>query len=207
MRHSLTLIPFLVALLSAPLSYAAATPSDPCTLLDWHDFQFIGVTENGGLSSVGWHEETTPPELPGTRLSTALCSAAAKTDAGRTVMTLTLTSLKGKVTEQQFTTWLKSVATLDARENEKDVKEIKIGDSDCESGRDVLTLPSDYADLEKTIVEHFVACDQHVGLLHVSINAQVAEGRKKDLPSPEQVKALLDKSLARLKRTSFRTPD
>ena len=206
MRPSLSIISLLAALLT-PLAHAATTPNDPCALLDWHDFQFMGVTESGALTSSGWHEETPPPELPGARLSTSLCAAVAKTDAGRVAITLSLASVKGNVTEQQFAAWLKSIAASDARENEKDVKEFKLGEADCESGRDVLTIPSDYADLEKTIVEHYVACDQHVGLLHVSINAQFAEARKKELPSAEQVKALLDKSLARLKQTRFITPD
>ena len=207
MRRSLTLIPFLATLLATPLSQAASTPTDPCTLLDWHDFQFMGITDSGGLTSSGWHEETTPPELPDTRLSTALCAAVTKTDAGRAAMTLNLTSVKGKISEEQFASWLKSVAAADARENEKDVKEVKVGDADCESGRDVLTIPSDYEDQDRTIVEYYVACDQHVGLLHLSVNAQVAEARKNDLPSAEQVKALLDKSVARLKQTPFRTSD
>ena len=58
-----------------------------------------------------------------------------------------------------------------------------------------------------TVVEYFVACDEHVGLIHMSVNAQVAEKRKNDLPDPALVKALLDKSVTRLKQTDFRTPD
>ena len=187
MRHSLILIPHLVVLLACPLSHAATTldtPSDPCVLFDWHDFQSLGVTESSGISSAGWHDEAAPRELPGTRLSTGLCAAVAKSDAGRVAITLNLSSVKGNVTEKQFATWLKKVAASEAHENEKDVKEFKVGDTDCESGRDVLTIPSDYEDEERTIVEYYIACDQHVGLLHLSVNAQVAEGRKGDLPSP-----------------------
>ena len=207
MRPLQTIVLLLTVLLSGQ-AHAAAGASDPCILLDWHDLQFMGVTEKDGITSSGWQVETPPAELPGSTLSTGLCAAITKTDKGREAMTLTLSSLKGNATEQQFIDWLKAVATASNHENEMDVKEFRIDDAECESGRDVVTIPSQFEGEADTIIsEYFVACDRHVGLLHVSLNAQVAQDRKADLPDANLVKALLDKSVARLMQAAFKTPN
>ncbi len=195
-----------LALLVTSQSHAAS--SDPCVLLDWHDFQFMGVTETTGITSSGWQVETPPAELPGSTLSTGLCAAITKTDKGREALTLNLSSIKGKVTGQQFADWLKTVAAASDRENEMDVKEFKVDDAECESGRDVVTIPGMFeGEPDTTVNEYYVACDKHVGTLHVSMNAQVSQDRKADLPEAGLVKALLDKSVARLKQTAFKTPN
>ena len=85
MRRLIALIPLLAALCASP-SLAATGPSDPCTLFDWHDFQFMGVTQDKGIESTGWNLEKTPPELAGSTLYTGLCAAIKKTDKGRLVM-------------------------------------------------------------------------------------------------------------------------
>lgn len=208
MRRFLAIAPFLAALFVSPSSLAASDASNPCVLLDWHDFQYMGVTDESGLETSGWNHENTPPDLPGSSLSTALCAAVTRSDKGRSAVTLNLTSVKGNVTTQQFDTWLKSVAAADTKAGGTDIKVFKVEDTDCESGRYVTTIPGLYeGDEDTTVVEHYVACDEHVGLVHVSMNAQVAEGRKNELPEPAQVKALLDKSVARMKQTAFKTPD
>ena len=79
---------------------------------------------------------------------------------------------------------------------------------DLESGRDETVIPGLYeGDPDTTAIEYYVACDEHVGLVHASMNAQVAERRKSELPDAALAKALLDKSVARMKQTGFRTPD
>lgn len=208
MRHTLAPSLIFISLLAISSAHAAGGASDPCTLLDWHDFQFMNVTETSGITSSGWHDETPPAELPGSTLSTGLCAAITKSDKGREAVTLNLSSLKGKVTEQQFEDWLKTVDAASDRENVKDAKEFKLEDAECESGSDVVTIPSQFeGEADMTITEYYVACDKHVNLIHLSVNAQVAQDRKSDLPDARLVKALLDKSVARLKQMSFKTPN
>lgn len=207
MRRLIALAPLLVTLLSLP-SYAGEAASDPCVLLDWHDFESMGITRPDGLESSQWNHEEPPAELPGSSLSTGLCAAVTRTDKGRKAMTLNLSSVKGNVTEAQFDAWLHGIAAASTHANAKEVKEFKVDGTDCESGRDEAVIPALYeGDDDTTVNEYFVACDQHVGLVHVSMNAQVAEGRRDELPDAAQVKSLLDKSVARLKETGFRTPD
>ena len=201
--------PIAIALLiscTAFSAHAADDSSNPCSLLDWQDFQTFGVVKDTAMTNPGWHQEETPKELPGSKLFTDMCAVAISSQTGRSSVTLSFDSFKGKVTEQQVGEWLKSAAAAGKEKGQPDVAIVKVGDATCEIGQyDLPTLQDDESVV--TVVEHYVACDQQVGVQHVSLNIHVPEANKDNLPSPEQTKALLDKSVNRMKQNEFAPPD
>ena len=215
MRHLTTLIATcLFAVVSANAfaanhdkPAAAKTNSDPCTLLDWHDIQSLGAKKETQLSSPNWHEEKIDNEIPGSKLYTDLCSASMKTEAGRTAVMLSFDIFKGKATEQQVKDWLENAAKRDAVEGDQDVKKMMVENVQCETGRTELELKNEFGEEQPKYIEYYVACDKQVGTQHVALNVQATEGRKAELLTPEQAKALLDKAVAKMKQTSFNVPD
>lgn len=199
-----------VALLGACVAFSAHAADNPCDLVDWHDFQSLGAGENTPFSEAGWHKEPTPKEIPGSELFTNMCAGAIITKAGFSSVTLSLDSFKGKVTEQQVGDWLKTTAAKLAEQPDETITNIKIvqeKDATCESGQYELSTKMDDGSVAD-VVEHYMACDELVGIHHVSLNIHVPENKVTELPNPEQVKALLDKSVARLKqKPSFNAPD
>lgn len=201
--------PIAIALVGACVAFnahAADDASNPCTLLDWHDLQSLGAVKDTGLLEAGWHQETTPKEIPDSKLFTNMCAVTIMSPAGRTSVTLSFDSFKGKVTPQQVSDWLK--ATAAAVEPEPEAVLVKQGDATCESGQyDLKTTLNDKDSSSIDVVEHYIACDEQVGTHHISLNINVPEAKKSVLPNPEQAKALLDKSIARLKLKAFSPPE
>ena len=215
MRHLTTLIATcLFAVVSANALAAkhekpaeAKTNSDPCTLLDWQDIQSLGAKKETNISSTNWNEEKIADVIPGSKLFTNLCAATMKTEAGRTAVTLSFDVFKGKVSVQQVKDWLEAVAKRQAVEGDLDVKKMVIEDAQCETGRTEVDFSGENGEEVPKYIEYYVACDKQIGIKHVAVNVQATEGRKAELPTPEQAKALLDKSVARMKKTSFDAPE
>lgn len=86
--------------------------------------------------------------------------------------------------------WIKASS---AKSEDKDVlsEEVRIGDATCESGEYPMPDPSGQA-----VPQYFVACDRLVGTRHLTVNVQQPEAAK--LPTPFQVKELLDQAALRL---------
>lgn len=187
-------------------AYAAkAGTQNPCDLLAWQDVQVFDVKQDTPMTEAGWHKEGTPKELPGSNLYTNMCAIVTKSDAGRVSITLSFDSFKGKVNEAQIADWMKSTA-LEPEESEEKPTLVTLGNTTCESGK--YNLPTAQADDSVADVDqHYIACDQIAGTNHVSLNIHVPNGKKADLPSAEQAKSLLDKSISRMKEKSFAVPD
>lgn len=182
-----------------PNTYAAEKSTNPCTLLKWEDLQPFGAAKDTALTDAGWHEEAPPKGMPGSRLFTNMCAIAIKSDAGRSSITLSFDSFSGKASEQQVKDWLKASSPATPEDG---TKIVKLGETTCESGRyDLPTSQDDGSVANK--VERYIACDQLVGMHHVSLNVHVPESSKSLLPSPEQAKALLEKSIVRMHQQSF----
>ncbi|MFY9328765.1 MAG: hypothetical protein WAO76_12245 [Georgfuchsia sp.] len=203
MRYSIAIA--LLVSCTAFNTHAADNSSNPCSLLDWQDFKSLGAVKDTLMSEAGWRQEKTPEEMPGSILFTNMCAAEIRSKAGRAGFTLSFDSFKGKVSEQQVGEWLKSTTATEAAQ--PDVATVKVGDmTTCETGQyDLPTKQED--DSVVTVVEHYIACDQQVGIQHVSLNVHVPEGNKGELPSPEQARDLLDKSVKRMKQNEFAPPD
>jgi hypothetical protein len=205
MRQSTTLA---IAAFAAGIAFnasAAEKSSDPCSLITWQDIQSFGAVKDTPMSDAGWHQEQTPKELPDSQLFTNMCAVVTKSPAGRSSITLSFDSFKGKATEQQIADWLKST-TRPADEEEAKPTVVTLGDTTCENGQ--YSLPTSQADDSVAdVAEHYIACDKLVGANHVSLNIHVPEGDKAKLFSPEQAKALLDKAVSRMKANSFSIPD
>lgn len=205
MRHLNPIAFALVATCAAFNAHAAGGSDDPCSLLDWQDLQSLGAVKDTPLIDAGWHQEETPKEIPGSRLFTNMCAVTIMSQAGRSSVTLSFDSFKGKVTEQQVSDWLKA-GIKEPEAGEPEVAIVKAGEATCESGRyDLTTRMEDGSFAE--VPELYIACDQQVGTHHISLNIDVPDSKKADLPNPQQAKALLDKSIARLKQKSFAAPD
>jgi hypothetical protein len=187
----------------------AADKSNPCTLLDWQDLQAFGANKDTQLTDAGWHQEDTPKEIPRGKLFTNMCAIAMKSAAGRSSVTLSFDSFKGKVTEQQVAKWLKGVSAAiaaDAEASEAKPVAVTLGETTCESGQYELPTAQEDGSIAN-VVEQYIACDRQVGTHHVSLNVQLPDAQKNVLPSPEEAKALLDKSIARMKKQAFSSPD
>lgn len=204
MRQSTTLAIAVLAACAAFNASAAEKSSDPCSLINWQDIQSLGAKKDTAMADAGWHQEETPKEIPGSQLFTTMCAVVTKSAAGRSSVTLSFDSFKGKVTEHQISDWLKST-TRPADEEDAKPTIVTLGDTTCENGQ--YNLPTSQADDSVAdVAEHYIACDKLVGTHHVSLNIQVPEGDKAKLFSPEQAKALLDKAVSRMKETSFAVP-
>lgn len=204
MRYTTPIATALLVSCIAFNAHAADNSSNPCSLLDWQDLQTFGAVTDTSMSDAGWHEEMPPKEIPGSKLFTNMCAVTIMSQAGRSGITLSFDSFRGKVTEQQVSEWLKSAAS--AETEQPDMAVVKVGNTTCERGQyDLPTKQDD--DSVADVVEHYIACDQQVGTQHVSINVHVPEGKKGELPSPEQAKVLLDKSIARMKQHAIVPPN
>ena len=200
MRH---LNPFAIALVASCAAFnahAVENAGDPCSLLDWQDFQSIGAVQDTALIDLGWREEQTPKQIPDSKLFSSICAVEIKSGAESSTITLSVDSFMGNVTEQQVGEWLKSVGPGEA--GKLGVVIVKVGSAICESGQDNLTTSQ-----SAKVAEHYIACDQQVGIKHISLNINVPVGKKAELLNPEQINALLSKSIARMKQNAFAEPD
>lgn len=204
MRHLHSLAIALLASCAAFNAHAAENSGDPCSLLEWQDFQSIGVVKDTPLIDLGWREEQTPKEIPDSKLFSSICAVEIKSGAGSSSVMLSVDSFMGKVTEQQVGEWLKSVEPGEAVK--PGVVIVKVGNAICESGQDNLPT-SQSAESAANAVGHYIACDQQVGIKHISLNINVPEGKNGELLNPKQTNALLDKSIARMKQNAFAKPD
>lgn len=191
----------VLSVLAFSAAHAADKSTNPCTLLQWQDLQSVGATKDTMMTDAGWHQEAAPKEIPNSKLFTNMCAAAIKSEVGRTSITLSFDSFLGKVSEQQVRDWLKANVPQ-AEKNEEAPQMMTLGETTCETGQYDLPVSQDDGSVANT-VEHYIACDQQVGTHHVSLNVHVPEGNKAALPTPEQAKALLEKSVARMKEQSF----
>ncbi len=201
---SITVLAAACATLAAFNANAAEKSASPCSLITWQDIQSLGAVKDTSMVDAGWHQEKTPKEIPDSQLFTNMCAMVTKSAAGRSSVTLSFDSFKGKVTEQQIADWLKSTTRPDDEEEAKPTV-VTLGDTTCENGQ--YNLPTSQADDSVAdVAEHYIACDKLVGTHHVSLNIHVPEGDKAKLFSPEQTKALLEKAISRMKETSFTIP-
>lgn len=204
MRH---LNPFAIALLASCAAFtasAAENSGDPCSLLEWQDFQSIGAVKDTPLIDLGWREEPTPNGIPDSKLFSSICAVEIKSEAGNSLVTLSVDSFMGKVTEQQVGEWLKSVEPEGAVK--PGVVIVKVGNATCETGQDN-SPTSQSAESATKGAAHYIACDQQIGIKHISLNINIPEGKKSELLNSEQANALLDKSIARMKQNAFAEPD
>ena len=117
-----------------------------------------------------------------------------KNPGGKVAVMLSVDSFQGKVTAEQVEQWLKATAGAD----EPGITKVKVGETECETGN--YELPSSGEDgAIVNVNELYVACDAQVGTRHISLNVHVPEAIKASLPSPEQTKAMLDKSVQKMK--------
>lgn len=200
------LTPITIAILASCVAFnihAADNSNDLCSLLDLQDFQSVGVAKDTSLISMGWNQAETPKEIPDSKLWSNICTASIMSKEGGTYVALGFDGFEGNVTVQQVSDWLKSVASSDTKQTEAAI--VKVDDASCESGQ--YDLPAKQADgSSSNTVVHYVACDRQVDTRHISLNVGVPEGKKDVLPSPEQTKALLDKSIARMKQLVIAAP-
>ncbi len=201
--------PLLIALISALACFnanATTQSSDPCAALDWHDIESLGATKDTSLVQAGWHQEDPIAQLPEAKLFTNLCAAVMKSPEGRISVTLGFDSIQGKASVQQVSDWLKAADAADTMDGISEMKTVKFGETRCENGRYDLPTKNDTDDTISTVVEYYVACDQQVGKQHLALNIHVPEGKKAVLPTVEQTKAMLDKLVARIKKSAISAP-
>lgn len=199
--------PIAIALLASCVAFnvqAADNSSEPCSLLDWHDFQSLGAVKDTTFVNSGWQPGETPKEIPDSELLSNICTAAIGSPKGGLFIALSIDGFKGKVSEQQVSDWLKSVAAADSKQSELAI--VQVGNATCESGQyDVPTKQKDGSNVN--VVKEYIACDRQVETRHIALNLHVAEDQKGELPSPEQTAALLDKSILRMKQQTFAPSD
>ena len=198
--------PFAIALVASCAAFnahAVENAGDPCSLLDWQDFQSIGAVQDTALIDLGWREEQTPKQIPDSKLFSSICAVEIKSGAESSSVTLSVDSFMGNVTEQQVGEWLKTVEPGEA--GKPGVVIVKVGNAICESGQENSTSQS--AESAAKAAGHYIACDQQVGIKHISLNINVPVGKKAELLNPEQINALLSKSIARMKQNAFAEPD
>jgi hypothetical protein len=196
MRH---ISPITVALLAAIASFnvsAASVGSPSCPLLVREDLSGLGVDKDTSFIDSDWNWGETPKETPDAKVISNMCMVNLKNPGGKIAVMLSVDSFQGKVTVEQVSQWLK--ATDNAETDEPGVSKVKIGETECETGVYELPTSGNDGDVEN-INELYVACDAQVGTRHISLNVHVPEAIKASLPSPEQTKAMLDKSVQRLK--------
>lgn len=134
-----------------------------------------------------------------------MCAVTIGSKVGRISITLNLESFKGNVIKQQVSSWLKSVASADIEQPDEAII-VHVGDATCESGKyDYPIKQNDESIIH--VIEHYVACDQQVNTQHISLNVTVPEDIQSKLPSVEQTKALLEKSITRMELNAFAPPD
>lgn len=179
----------------ASVGNAETFTGNPCSLINWQDLKPLGAKKTTTFADAGWHEEKSPTELPDSQLFTDLCGVTILSKAGRTSATLTFTSFRGNVTEQQIGDWLKSVAQKETPD--PDIKAETVDEAGCEKGHyDLPTSQSDGSVAK--VVEHYVACDRQVGTQHVSLNISFPQGKHVSSFSARQTKSLLDKAISRM---------
>lgn len=198
--------PIAIILFASSITFnvqATEKSDNPCDLLDWQDFQTFGVVKETTLVNTGWRQVETPKEMPDSEVWSNMCVVTLPSDEGSSFLSLTVESIQGKVSKEQIGEWLIKVAAKDSEL--PDVTAGKVGDSTCENGK--YDLPTKSQNDKTVVVEHYVACDQLVENMHISLNLHVPEGKQGDLPNPEQVAALLDKSIVRLKNLAIAKAD
>ena len=198
MRH---LAPITVALLAAITSFnaSAGTVGSPsCPLLVREDLSGLGVNKDTAFVDSDWNWDETPKETPGAKVISNMCMVNLKNPGGKVAVMLSVDSFQGKVTVEQVGQWLKATAGSD----EPGVSKVKVGETECETGNYELPTSGNDGAVEN-INELYVACDAQVGTRHISLNVHVPEAIKGTLPSPEQTKAMLDKSVQRLKEAGL----
>lgn len=199
------LTPVTIALLAALSSFNvfAASVGDPsCPLLAREDLTSLGVNKDTTFVDSDWNWETTPVETPDAKVISNMCMVNLKNDGGKIAVILSVDSFLGKVTVDQVSNWLQ--VTDKAGADDPGITKVKIGDTECETGNYELPTSGEDGDI-KNINELYVACDAQVGTRHVTLNVHVPEAIKATLPSPERTKAILDKSVQRLKETTPET--
>jgi len=189
--------PITLALLAAISSFnvSAETVGEPsCPLLVREDLSVLGVNKETSFVDSDWNWNETPKETPGAKVISNMCMVNFKNPGGKVSVMLSVDSFLGKVNETQVGEWLKATAGSD----EPGITKVKVGDTECETGNYELPSSDDQGGVEN-INELYVACDAQVGTRHISLNVHVPESIKNTLPSPEQVKVMLDKSVVLLK--------
>ncbi len=189
MRRIAALFVTLIACLASVSASAESVGIAVCPFLVRDDLSMLGVDKNTSFADSDWDWKQTPSETPNAQVISNMCMVKINTPAGRVEVMLALDSFKGKVTEEQVGQWLKAKG-----DPEEGVTLITVGDSVCETGS--YDLPSEASDGGIANVNQiYVACDKQVGTRHLALNIHVPEASKGILPSPEQTKAILDKSV------------
>jgi hypothetical protein len=182
--------PIAIALLAALSSFNASAADVSCTLLAREDLSGFGVNKDTVFITI----ETNWDDFP--KVVANHCSVIIDTPAGKVSLLLSVDKFEGEVTEDQVRKWLKEF--VDAKANQEGVTTLKIGETTCETG--IYESPTSKEDGSPAkLNEFYIACDEQIGTRHISLNVQVPEASKSVLPTPEQAKSILDKSVQRLK--------
>lgn len=186
MNHKL----FLCTLLFGISSLATAddiAPFNACELLQAEDLTALGYSAKNSTSSSGpFNMVDNGPENG----YSDQCFTHSKDDGRQGDIIVTVERFSKDVSADDVAAWLKIRA---ARPKDEDVKseEVQIGDATCEFG-----TYSRYTHDNPAGIEHFVACDKVSGSSHLAINVQQHQAAK--LPTPSEVKKLLDLTVAHL---------
>lgn len=195
MRHIAAAVFLLTA--TSLNAMAADNPNASCPLLAREELTGLGVTEDTPFIDSDWKlDEVTPKELDGGMVVSNLCTVELHSSEGRTAIVLVVEHVNRKITEEQMENWLKAVKS---QNNEEGVAAVKLGATECETGNYEIPIAGRDGEEPSNLNEFYVACDAQAGIRHVSLNVHVPEAKRTSLPSPEQVKNMLDGSIRRLK--------
>jgi len=188
-------IPAARATATNPPSEAPATGVDVCKLLRPDALQPWGF---GSAMRVQPAHQDLPKDKIGTPsdLSADICnlSSAEKDFTGAAF--LVVESFAPGVSPEAVGEWLTKAdkkAKASAKANDDKSTEVKVDGATCESGE----YPTVLKEGEPPVTLHFVACDRQVGARHISMNFEWP-GEGATLPSPAEVKTLLDTAIAGL---------
>ena len=119
------------------------------------------------------------------------CTLRSEDAAHHGATVLVVESFASDTPAAAISSWIKDIAARPKEADEK-VQEVKIGDAMCEIGE----YPMPAAASAEATTQHYVACDQLVGTRHLTVNVQQSDATQ--LPTPPQVKDLLDQAAKRL---------
>lgn len=181
----------LALLLGIGIQTAAAedTPGGrACELVKTTDLAEWGY--GPGTRNVSWMQDLDKSEASApVNVHSELCSMNSDDNASKGVAIVVFEAFSGDTSADNISAWLKAVAARDRKPGDK-FEEVQVQEATCESGE--YAVPS----AEEAQTYYYVSCDRLMGRQRVAINVQQTDAAK--LPTPPQVKKLLDQAIKRL---------
>jgi hypothetical protein len=176
----------LVAVLMSHHALADDALPPPCDLVDMADLAEMGFRIFRSPTHEAVDLEKGEADAP-TATHTEICTFLAGRRGDRLGLQLTVDTFAEKVTEAQLEAWTQLIM----KDDKATFSTSKIGQANCETGEFERV---DAGTRAQRGIQHFVSCDtlEPGGLRRVNLYFQAPED-KTLLPSPLQVKALLDK--------------